>query len=112
MTAKRPSRHRVDQALVDDGLVESLALARALIMAGKVYLDEQKIDKAGHTIAQGKSLSVRGQPHPWVSRGGLKLDHAIRHFNLNPAGMIAADLGASTGGFTDVLLHHGAGLCD
>lgn len=104
MTGKR----RADQALVDDGLVESRSKAQALIMAGKVYQGEQKIAKSGQMIAAGVPLTVRGQDHPWVSRGGMKLAKALEHFNLDPTGMICADIGASTGGFSDVLLHHGA----
>jgi len=104
MTGKR----RADQALVDDGLVESRSKAQALIMAGKVYQGEQKIAKSGQMIAPGVPLAVRGQDHPWVSRGGMKLAKALEHFNLDPTGMICADIGASTGGFSDVLLHHGA----
>lgn len=99
---------RADQVLVDSGLVESRSKAQALIMAGKVYIGEQKISKPGQMITAGTALTVRGQDHPWVSRGGIKLDHAIKHFNLSPQDAICADIGASTGGFTDVLLHHGA----
>ncbi len=99
---------RADQLLVDRGLVESRTRAQALILAGKVFSGGHRIAKAGDTIAADASLEVRGQDHPWASRGGLKLDHALRHFGLSPAGRICLDVGASTGGFTDVLLAHGA----
>ena len=94
--------------LVDRGLVESRTRAQALIMAGLVFSNEQRLDKAGLKVANDLALEVRGQDHPWVSRGGLKLDHALAHFNLDVAGAIALDVGASTGGFTDVLLTRGA----
>ncbi|MET1028575.1 MAG: TlyA family RNA methyltransferase [Dongiaceae bacterium] len=98
------SKERVDKLLVDRGLVESRAKAQALIMAGLVYAGTQRIDKSGQLIAGDAALTVKGQDHPWVSRGGQKLAHALEHFNLDPAGLVAADIGASTGGFTDVLL--------
>ena len=99
---------RVDQLLLDRGLVESRTKAQALIMAGKVFCGEQKVQKPGDKIAEDKPLEVRGQDHPWVSRGGLKLEKGIREFNLDAKGITAIDVGASTGGFTDVLLAHGA----
>lgn len=77
-------------------------------MAGLVFSNEQRLDKAGLKVADDLALDVRGQDHPWVSRGGLKLDHALTHFNLDVSGAIALDVGASTGGFTDVLLTRGA----
>jgi len=77
-------------------------------MAGKVFAAERRIDKPGLVVADDTPLEVRGQDHPWVSRGGLKLEHALRHFALSPTGRICLDVGASTGGFTDVLLTHGA----
>ena len=79
-----------------------------MILAGKVFSGEQRIDKAGQALPSDAALEVRGQDHPWASRGGLKLDHALRHFELDPAGRICLDIGASTGGFTDVLLAQGA----
>jgi 23S rRNA (cytidine1920-2'-O)/16S rRNA (cytidine1409-2'-O)-methyltransferase len=99
---------RLDQLLVDRGLVESRTRAQALIMAGLVFSNEQRLDKAGLKVADDLALDVRGQDHPWVSRGGLKLDHALAHFNLDVSGAVALDVGASTGGFTDVLLTRGA----
>ena len=101
-------KRRADQLLVDRGLVESRTRAQALILAGKVWSGDRRVDKAGDGLAADVALEVRGQDHPWVSRGGLKLDYAIGHFGLHAAGLVCLDVGASTGGFTDVLLHHGA----
>jgi 23S rRNA (cytidine1920-2'-O)/16S rRNA (cytidine1409-2'-O)-methyltransferase len=101
-------KQRADQMLVARGLVESRTRAQALIMAGKVFSGDRAVGKAGDLLAEDAALSVRGQDHPWVSRGGLKLDHALRHFGLSPLGLVCLDVGASTGGFTDVLLAHGA----
>ena len=101
-------KRRADQLLVDRGLAESRARAQALILAGKVFSLDRRVAKAGDLLADAAPLQVRGQDHPWVSRGGLKLDHALRHFGLSPAGRVCLDIGASTGGFTDVLLAHGA----
>lgn len=102
------AKPRADQLLVDLGLAESRTRAQALILAGKVYAGDRRVEKAGQQVAEDAALSVRGQDHPWVSRGGLKLDHALTHFSLNPDGRVCLDIGASTGGFTDVLLTHGA----
>ncbi len=102
-------KQRADLALVERGLAESRTRAQALIMAGLVYSGEQRINKPGEIIAEGRAIELRGQDHPWVSRGGVKLAHGIGHFGLSPEGRVCLDLGASTGGFTDVLLHHGAG---
>jgi 23S rRNA (cytidine1920-2'-O)/16S rRNA (cytidine1409-2'-O)-methyltransferase len=99
---------RADQALVERGLVESRARAQALIMAGKVFSNTRRVDKPGQPVAEDMPLEVKGQEHPWVSRGGMKLAHALEFFALSPEGRVAVDVGASTGGFTDVLLHHGA----
>lgn len=77
-------------------------------MAGLVYSGERKLEKAGQQVAPDLALDVRGQDHPWVSRGGLKLAHALEHFAINPTGAVCIDVGASTGGFTDVLLQNGA----
>ncbi|MDA8253463.1 MAG: TlyA family RNA methyltransferase [Rhodospirillales bacterium] len=102
------ARPRADQRLVDLGLAESRTRAQALILAGKVFADGRRIAKAGETLAADTPLEVRGQDHPWVSRGGVKLDHALATFALSPAGRVCLDIGASTGGFTDVLLARGA----
>ena len=104
----RLPKQRADLLLVALGLAESRARAQALILAGKVFSDTKRVEKAGDLLADGAPLEVRGQDHPWVSRGGLKLAHALAHFGLNPEGRVCLDLGASTGGFTDVLLQHGA----
>jgi 23S rRNA (cytidine1920-2'-O)/16S rRNA (cytidine1409-2'-O)-methyltransferase len=102
------ARIRADQLLVERGLAESRSRAQALIMAGLVFVGERKLSKAGEMLAPDASLDVRGKDHPWVSRGGLKLDHGLRHFALDVNGAIALDVGSSTGGFTDVLLTRGA----
>lgn len=99
---------RVDQMLVDRGLVESRARAQALILAGLVFSGEQRVAKAGQALAADAPLDVRGRDHPWVSRGGIKLDHALTHFGWDVTGAVAIDVGSSTGGFTDVMLSRGA----
>jgi 23S rRNA (cytidine1920-2'-O)/16S rRNA (cytidine1409-2'-O)-methyltransferase len=99
---------RVDQLLVERGLAESRARAQALILAGLVFSGDRKIDKAGQAMAMDVPLEVRGRDHPWVSRGGIKLAHGLAHFGWDVAGAVAMDVGSSTGGFTDVLLTHGA----
>jgi 23S rRNA (cytidine1920-2'-O)/16S rRNA (cytidine1409-2'-O)-methyltransferase len=105
---KGAKRIRADKALVDLDLAESRTRAQALIMAGAVYIGEQRIDKAGDLVASDADITVRGGDHPWVSRGGMKLDHGLDHFEVDPTNCICIDVGASTGGFTDVLLQHGA----
>lgn len=102
------AKSRVDQLLVERGLVESRARAQALILAGHVYSGERKIEKAGQALDQEAPLEVRGRDHPWVSRGGIKLAHGLDHFGWNVTGAVAIDVGSSTGGFTDVLLTRGA----
>jgi 23S rRNA (cytidine1920-2'-O)/16S rRNA (cytidine1409-2'-O)-methyltransferase len=99
---------RADQLLVDRGLAESRSKAQALILAGLAFSGERKIDKAGQTLAEDAPLEVRGREHPWVSRGGVKLAHALDHFGWDVASAVALDVGSSTGGFTDVLLQRGA----
>lgn len=99
---------RADQLLVDRGLAESRAKGQALILAGLVFSGERKIDKAGQSLPQDAPLEVRGKDHPWVSRGGIKLAHALEHFGWDVGGAVALDVGSSTGGFTDVLLQKGA----
>jgi len=106
--AQKAAKVRVDQLLVDRGLVESRSRAQALVLAGLVFSGETKIAKSGQTLAADAPLAVRGRDHPWVSRGGIKLAHALEHFALDPAGGVAMDIGSSTGGFTDVLLQGGA----
>jgi 23S rRNA (cytidine1920-2'-O)/16S rRNA (cytidine1409-2'-O)-methyltransferase len=99
---------RADQLLVDRGLAESRSRAQALILAGLVFSGERKIEKAGQGLAPEAPLEVRGREHPWVSRGGIKLAHALEHFGWDVTGAVALDVGSSTGGFTDVLLQKGA----
>ena len=99
---------RADQMLVDRGLADSRAKAQALILAGLAFSGERKIEKAGQTLAEDAPLEVRGREHPWVSRGGIKLAHALEHFGWDVTGLTALDVGSSTGGFTDVLLQRGA----
>ncbi|HVU31694.1 MAG TPA: TlyA family RNA methyltransferase [Sphingomicrobium sp.] len=99
---------RADQLLVARGLAESRTRAQALIMAGAVFSGERKLSKAGEMLAEDALLEVRGKDHPWVSRGGIKLEHALVHFGIDVAGATALDVGSSTGGFTDVLLTRGA----
>ncbi|MGH7067262.1 MAG: TlyA family RNA methyltransferase [Acetobacteraceae bacterium] len=102
------ARTRADLLLLARGLAESRARAQALILAGLVYSGEQRVAKPGQTLLSEAPLSVRERDHPWVSRGGIKLAHALAHFGLSPMGRICLDIGASTGGFVDVLLAHGA----
>ncbi len=99
---------RLDQLLVERGLAESRSRAQALVMAGLVYSQERRLDKPGVAVAVDLAIEVRGRDHPWVSRGGVKLAHGLDHFGIDPAGLICLDVGASTGGFTDVLLTKGA----
>jgi 23S rRNA (cytidine1920-2'-O)/16S rRNA (cytidine1409-2'-O)-methyltransferase len=99
---------RADQLLVTRGLADSRTRAQALIMAGAVFSGERKLAKAGEMLAEDAPLEVRGKDHPWVSRGGIKLDHGLTHFGFDVTGAVALDVGSSTGGFTDVLLSRGA----
>ena len=94
--------------LVSRGLAESRARAQALIMAGAVFSGERKLSKAGDMLAEDAPLEVRGKDHPWVSRGGIKLDRGLTHFGFDVTRAVALDVGSSTGGFTDVLLSRGA----
>jgi 23S rRNA (cytidine1920-2'-O)/16S rRNA (cytidine1409-2'-O)-methyltransferase len=101
-------RRRLDQLLVERGLAESRSRARALIEAGKVLADHRPADKPSLVLPEDAALELTGLDHPWVSRGGLKLAAALDHFEIDPTGSIALDIGASTGGFTEVLLSRGA----
>lgn len=105
---EKPRKKRIDQILVDRDLAESRSRAQALVMAGLVFSGEAKIAKSGQQLPADAPVEVRGRDHPWVSRGGIKLAHALHHFGLNPDGATAMDIGSSTGGFTDVLLSNGA----
>lgn len=99
---------RLDKLLVDRGLAGSRERAQALILAGKVIVDEQKIDKSGAQVGSGAVIRLLGDDLKYVSRGGLKLERALEHWNIDVSGKICLDVGASTGGFTDCLLQHGA----
>ena len=99
---------RLDQYLVQNGLVQSRERAKALIMAGVVFVNQQKVDKAGEMIKEDAVVEVRGHDIGYVSRGGLKLEKAMKEFGLRLDGCICADIGASTGGFTDCMLQNGA----
>jgi 23S rRNA (cytidine1920-2'-O)/16S rRNA (cytidine1409-2'-O)-methyltransferase len=99
---------RADQLLVARELADSRTKAQALILAGAVFSGDKRVAKAGDLLADDAPLEVRGRDHPWVSRGGVKLDHGLTHFGFDVAGKVALDIGSSTGGFTDVLLSKGA----
>ncbi|MCB9171985.1 MAG: TlyA family RNA methyltransferase, partial [Ardenticatenales bacterium] len=101
------AKERLDREMVDRGLVESRARAQALIMAGEVRVDGELARKAGQSVTAESVIEVN-EPLPWVSRGGAKLEGALDQFGLNPKGLRCADVGACTGGFTDVLLQRGA----
>ncbi len=102
------AKTRLDVALVERGLVETCAAAQRLVMAGLVFSNERRLEKAGRVSPPTPPLEVRGQLHPYVSRGGLKLEKALDHFAIPVTGRIALDVGSSTGGFTDCLLQRGA----
>lgn len=102
------AKTRLDLFLVERGLAASRERARALILAGRVLVREQKIDKPGTPVPQDASVRLLGEDQPYVSRGGLKLEAALAHWNINVASRACVDVGASTGGFTDCLLQHGA----
>ena len=108
MTDRDDPRQRADRLLVERGLVESRARAQALIAAGLVERGGVPLSKAGQLLPPDAELTVRARDHPWVSRGGVKLAHGLAHFAIDPAGLVCLDLGAATGGFTEVLLHGGA----
>ncbi len=108
ISTKPAAKRRADQLLVERGLAETRAKAQALILAGLVFAGDRRIEKPGQELANDAALAVRGRDHPWVSRGGLKLAHALEFFSIEVAGCVALDVGASTGGFTDVLLSRGA----
>jgi 23S rRNA (cytidine1920-2'-O)/16S rRNA (cytidine1409-2'-O)-methyltransferase len=102
------ARRRADQLLVEQGLAESRTKAQALILAGLVNYGARRVDKPGEQLAADALLALKGRDHPWVSRGGVKLAHALDHFRIAVEGAVALDIGASTGGFTEVLLDRGA----
>ncbi|MCC7070629.1 MAG: TlyA family RNA methyltransferase [Deltaproteobacteria bacterium] len=110
MTPRAPkgARERIDVLLVERGLCDSRARAQARVLAGEVIVDDRRVDKAGEKVPRDAHIRLKGQEMPWVSRGGLKLDAALAWFGVDPAGLVCVDIGASTGGFTDVLLQRGA----
>src|SRR5947209_8683656 len=109
MLESRPvKRQRLDVALVERGLAETRSKAQSLIMARRVLVNGQYVDKAGASLAADDVVAIEALEHPWVGRGGIKLAHALREFGISVDGKTCADLGASTGGFTDVLLQNGA----
>ena len=102
------TRQRIDKVLVDRGLADSRTRAQALILAGQVLVREQRIDKPGQLVEPADEIRIKGETLRYASRGGLKLEAALQQFTINPEGKICLDVGASTGGFTDCLLQHGA----
>ena len=105
---KAPDKRRLDALVEARGLAASRTEAHALIRAGRIWSGDTRLDKPGHSVRSDLALEVRGGERRWASRGGLKLDHALRHFDIDVTEATALDVGASTGGFTDVLLAHGA----
>ncbi|MFN0047093.1 MAG: TlyA family RNA methyltransferase [Sphingorhabdus sp.] len=99
---------RLDQLIVDRNLADSKTRAQALVMAGHVFIGDVKAQKPGQQVAEDAPLQVKGSDHPWVSRGGIKLAHALDEFAIDVTDAVAMDVGSSTGGFTDVLLTNGA----
>ena len=101
-------KQRLDVYLFENGFAESREKAKAIIMSGNVYINNQKADKAGDNVSDGDEVEVRGKTNPFVSRGGLKLDKAIKVFGVSLENKVCVDIGASTGGFTDCMLQNGA----
>jgi len=101
-------KERIDLLLVKRGMVQSRERAQAVIMAGKVFVDGRRVEKAGQQVTAEAEIELKGPDHPYVSRGGVKLEAALKNFKIDPAGRTALDIGSSTGGFTDCLLQHGA----
>jgi len=108
MAQPKTIKMRLDELLVSRGLADSLALAQAMILAGEVLVNGQKIEKSGDRVNEQASLRLLGKPQPFVSRAGIKLNHALDHFHVDVTGKICLDIGASTGGFTDCLLQRRA----
>ena len=104
----RPPKQRLDVALVERGLVDTRSKAHSLIMARRVLVNGQHVDKAGANVAEDDVVAIAELEHPWVGRGGMKLAHALREFGISVDGKTCVDIGASTGGFTDVMLKSGA----
>jgi 23S rRNA (cytidine1920-2'-O)/16S rRNA (cytidine1409-2'-O)-methyltransferase len=101
-------KQRLDVALVERGLVDTRSKAQSLIMARRILVNGQFVDKAGASVASDDEVAIAELEHPWVGRGGMKLAHALKEFNVSVEGKVCADIGASTGGFTDVMLKSGA----
>jgi 23S rRNA (cytidine1920-2'-O)/16S rRNA (cytidine1409-2'-O)-methyltransferase len=101
-------KQRLDRLLVEKGIAPSRQRAQAMIMSGKVLVNNRPVDKAGFLVGQNDGIELKGKDIPYVSRGGLKLEGALQSFELSPAGFVCLDVGASTGGFTDCLLQNGA----
>ena len=101
-------KQRLDVALVERGLCDTRSKAQSLIMARRILVNGQHVDKAGASVSDDEELSIEELEHPWVGRGGMKLAHALSEFGISVEGRICADIGASTGGFTDVMLKNGA----
>ncbi len=108
LTGASPAKLRLDKLLVDGGYAASRERAQALILAGRVLVDEQRIDKSGSTVSSSAAIRLLGSDLKYVSRGGLKLEHALAHWSISLAGASCIDIGASTGGFTDCMLQNGA----
>ncbi|MBF87309.1 MAG: TlyA family rRNA (cytidine-2'-O)-methyltransferase [Pelagibacterales bacterium] len=104
----KKTKIRLDDLVIQKGFADSKSLAQSLIISGKIFFKEQKLSKPGYFISEDSDISYRGPSHPWVSRGGIKLDHGLRIFKLKIKDKIALDIGASTGGFSHVLLNNGA----
>jgi 23S rRNA (cytidine1920-2'-O)/16S rRNA (cytidine1409-2'-O)-methyltransferase len=104
----KPSKKRLDQLLVERGLAESIAKAQAMILAGEVWIDETRADKAGASVAEDAKIAVTSRAQKYASRGGIKLEGALNDFAIHPSRLICLDIGSSTGGFTDCLLQRGA----
>ncbi len=105
---KKTPKRRLDLLLVERGLVQSRERAKAMVLAGRVVVDEHAVTKAGMPVAEDAIIRLKGEDCPFVSRGGLKLSGTLDHFSVNPEGYVCLDVGASTGGFTDCLLQRGA----
>ncbi len=105
-----PVKKRLDKLLVDRGLAESRQQSQAMIMAGNVLVNSQTIDKSGYLVSENSDIKIKGLIHPYVSRGGLKLEKALKSFQVSVEGKICIDVGASTGGFSDCLIQNGASL--
>lgn len=102
------SKQRLDKLLVTRGIAPTRSRAQAMIIAGEVLVDDQRVDKPGQMVNEQARIRVKGETQRYVSRGGLKLEAALQHFGIDPADKVCVDIGASTGGFTDCLLQHGA----